>query len=142
MAIASTGHRHGIMAPSMIGIVLSLATLPIHLLVDHQTSIELAGTLIAVIGAIYFGFAIQAGSLRVMLVEGTVANLFIVAGLASFWVSPWIAPVAYALHGVWDWLHHGLEHSRDLVAPRAWYPPFCAAYDWIFAIGLTAIWLA
>ena len=83
MTIAAAEHRHGILAPSMIGVVLSLATLPVHLYVDHATSVELAGTLIAAIGAIYVGFAIQVGTARVVAVEGAVATLFIAAGLAS-----------------------------------------------------------
>jgi hypothetical protein len=138
---AAHKHTHGVLAPSMIGIGLSLATLPLHLLIDHRYSVELAAVMVAVIGAIYVGFAIQAGSVRQIAVESIVATLFMAAGLAGLWLSPWAVPAAYVLHGVWDWLHHGLGHDGALVAPRGWYPPFCAAYDWVFALGLAAIWL-
>lgn len=139
---AAHKHHHGVLAPSMIGIGLSLATLPLHLLIDHDHSVELAAVMVAVIGAIYVGFAIQAGSVRQIAVESAVATLFMAAGLAGLWLSPWVVPVAYVMHGLWDWLHHGRDHDGALVAPRGWYPPFCAAYDWVFAIGLAAIWLA
>ncbi|MFZ2871185.1 DUF6010 family protein [Zavarzinia sp.] len=143
MTIAATHkHHHGVFAPSMVGIGLSLATLPLHLLIAHEQSVELAAVMVAMIGAIYVGFAIQAGSVRQIAVESVVATLFMVAALAGLWLSPWVIPAAYVLHGLWDWLHHDRDHSADLVAPRGWYPPFCAAYDWVFAFGLAALWLA
>ncbi|PWR18814.1 DUF6010 family protein [Zavarzinia compransoris] len=140
-AIDKHHHHQGVLAPALVGIGLSVLTVPAHLFLPRDASIDLAAVTVAVIGAIYLGFAIQAGSVRQIAVEAVVAVLFLGAALAGLWWSPWVVPAAYAGHGVWDWLHHGRGHSRDLVAVKSWYPPFCAAYDWIFALGLAAIWL-
>lgn len=134
-------HRAGVLTPSLIGIGLSIGTLPLHLFLPHEASVDLAAMTVAVIGAIYLGFAIQAGTPRQVVVEALVSTLFLGAALAGLWWSAWVVPAAYAAHGVWDWLHHGRSDSADLVAVRAWYPPFCAAYDWVFAGGLALIWL-
>lgn len=140
---AAEKHRHGVVVgASLAGFLFSAATLPVHFFIDHGPSVELAAVTVAVVGAIYVGFAVQAGTVRQIVVETLVATLFMAAGLASLWVSPWFAPAAFAAHGFWDWLHHGRAHSADLIAPAAWYPPMCAAYDWVFAAGLAAIWLA
>ncbi|MGH9892906.1 MAG: DUF6010 family protein [bacterium] len=120
--------------------VLSLISLPIHALLDDERSIELASVVVAVIGAIYAGFAIQGGTVCQMVIEGLVASLFLAGALAGLWCTPWVIPVAYVLHGIWDALHHRSNGHRDLVMIPRWYPPFCAVYDWIFAIGLALLW--
>lgn len=125
-------------SPSLIGIMLSLASLPLHFLLGKTHSIQLASIILAVIGAIYVGFALQKGSIRQILVEASVASLFIGSAIGGMWLTSWIVPVAYVLHGFWDVAHH--RHSRLVEVPH-WYPPFCAAYDWLFAAGLTAIWI-
>lgn len=123
----------------LIGAVLSLASLPLHLLISHAQSVQLASIIIAVIGAIYVGFALQLGSLRQILIEIGVASLFFGAALIGIWANPWVIPVAYVAHGLWDFVHH--DHSKLTKVPH-WYPPFCAVYDWVFAAGLTAIWMS
>ena len=65
----------------LIGAVLGLASLPIHLLISHEQSVQLAGVVIAVIGAIYVGFALQLGSIRQISVEIGAACLFLGAAL-------------------------------------------------------------
>ncbi|MDO8422507.1 MAG: hypothetical protein Q7S99_10140 [Parvibaculum sp.] len=122
----------------LIGAVLGLASLPIHLLISHEQSVQLAGVVIAVIGAIYVGFALQLGSIRQISVEIGAACLFLGAALIGIWGNPWVIPVAYAAHGMWDFAHH--EHSKFTKIPH-WYPPFCAVVDWVIATGLTAIWM-
>ncbi len=145
--MTATTHEHhhacgGVFGPSAAGLALGVATLPLHYLLGHSQSVQLAALLVGVIGAIYVGFAIQGGSLRQTVVEIAVATMFLGAALGALWISPWCAPAAVALHGVWDWIHHLMPGSRDLVAPRPWYPPMCAAYDWIYGLGLTLIWVS
>tara|TARA_R110002124_G_scaffold133955_7_gene296581 strand:- start:3197 stop:3610 length:414 start_codon:yes stop_codon:yes gene_type:complete len=123
----------------LIGAVLSLASLPLHLLISHTQSVQLSSIIIAVIGAIYVGFALQLGSIRQIIVEIGVAILFLGAALVGIWVNPWVIPVAYVAHGLWDFAHH--DHSQLTKIPN-WYPPFCAVYDWVFAAGLAAIWMS
>lgn len=122
-----------------IGALLSLGSLPLHLILPHAQSVQFASVLIAVIGAIYIGFALQTGSIRQIVIEACVASGFFAAALIGLWLNQWAVPIAYFLHGVWDLAHH---KRTKLVAVPIWYPPFCAAYDWLFAGGIAAIWFA
>lgn len=125
--------------PGLIGGAMALALLPVHLWLDHLRSVELSAVMIAAIGAIYAGFALQRGTLRQMIVELTVASAFFIAALAGLWLTAWIVPAAYVAHGLWDALHHR-DHPALTPIP-IWYPPFCAVLDWVYAAGLTAIWM-
>ena len=85
---------------------------------------------LAVIGAIYVGFAFSDGRIPIVVLELAVGTGFVVLGLLGLWVAPVFVAVGIALHGVWD-----LAHRPRLVTTRlpAWYPAFCAAYDFVFA---------
>ena len=120
-----------------IGAVLALATLPLHVIVTHSTSVVLAALAVAAVGAVYIGFALRDGRVRNMGIEFVVGMLFLVAGAIGLLVTPWAIPAAFVAHGLWDAAHHRLV---DTQMPR-WYIPFCAVYDFVFAAGLTLIWL-
>lgn len=126
----------------LVGIVGSVATLPLHLAVPHNFSVVLAAVVLIVIGAIYIGFSIMTETVAGIVGESVVATLFIAAGVAAMYGWWWMVPMGYALHGGWDLLHHARHLPAMLVRPPVWYPPFCAAYDWLFAVGITAIWLS
>lgn len=116
---------------------LALATLPLHALLPQRLSVVLAALMLAAIGAIYVGFALRDGRTRAMATEIIVAALFLGAAAIGLTVDPWVIPAAYFAHGLWDAAHH---RHVDTAMPR-WYIPFCALYDWVFAAGLTLIWL-
>jgi hypothetical protein len=120
-----------------LGGVLALAALPLHAMLPHRLSVELAALMLAAIGAIYVGFALRDGRTRTMAMEIIVATLFLFTAAISLTVNPWVIPAAYLAHGVWDAAHH---RHVDTAMPR-WYIPFCALYDWVLAIGLALIWL-
>jgi len=126
------------LSPALIGGVLSIGSLPMHLILSHLHSVQLAAMLLAVIGAIYVGFALQRGSTPQIVVEIMVASGFMAVALLGLWVNQWAIPIGYVLHGAWDFAHH--RHKRLVTIP-SWYPSFCAIYDWVFAIGLMVIWL-
>ena len=116
--------------PAASGAVLAIATVPLHLILSKPHSKQFA----AVIGAIYVGLGLQKGNRPQIATEISAAAGFIAAALAALWVSAWIAPVAYAVHGIWDYAHH--EDAR--IAPRPWKlvaipVSFCAVYDWLAA---------
>ncbi|TFU03135.1 hypothetical protein EUV02_08035 [Polymorphobacter arshaanensis] len=119
-----------------IGAVLALATLPLHLLVTHATSVVLAALAVSAVGAIYIGFALRDGRGRNIGIECVVGMLFFAAGALGLLVTPWAIPAAFVAHGLWDAAHHRLV---DTQMPR-WYIPFCAVYDFVFTAGLTLIW--
>lgn len=82
------------------------------------------------IGAIYIGFALSDGRLAIMALESFVATLFIVLAFLGLWVAPVLIAVGLILHGFWDLAHRPRGITTKL---PAWYPPFCAAYDFVFA---------
>ena len=123
--------------PARLGAGLALVSLPAHFLLAPTASHQLAASVLALVAGIYVGFAIQDGRAKTLAVEGTFALGFVAVALAGLWVSPWAIPVAYLLHGLWDVAHH---RGIDTVMP-AWYVPFCAVFDWVFAADLTVAWL-
>jgi Family of unknown function (DUF6010) len=85
---------------------------------------------LAVIGAIYVGFAFSDGRLPIVILELSVGTAFVVLALLGLWLAPVFLAVGLILHGFWDLAHRPRGITTKL---PAWYPPFCAAYDFVFA---------
>lgn len=85
---------------------------------------------LAMIGAIYMGFAFADGRPAIMILELSVATGFITLALLGLWVAPMFIAAGLVLHGIWDLLHSPRGVKTKL---PAWYPPFCAAFDFLFA---------
>jgi hypothetical protein len=85
---------------------------------------------LAVIGAIYVGFAFSDGRLPIVILELSVGTGFLVLALLGLWMAPVFLAVGLVLHGVWDLAHRPGGIPTKL---PGWYPPFCAAYDFVFA---------
>ena len=96
---------------------------------DPSTVLALSITLIA---AVYIGFAVADGRPRIIAVEVTVATVFVVLAATAVTGSPWLLVLGFAGHGVKDLWQ---ERTRYVVNTR-WWPPFCAAVDWLVAIIL------
>lgn len=136
--VPSPARGNGARIGAAVGIVGAIATLPLHFLLSDAQSLQFSAVVVAFVGAVYCGFALQRGSLPQIAVEFVVAFGFLGAALLGLWVEPLVIPAAFVAHGAWDALHH--QHQRRLVPIPHWYPPFCALYDWIYALGLLAIW--
>lgn len=78
------------------------------------------------VASYYLAFAVVDGRGEVMLSEMAIAAVFVGAAVAGFKISPWIAVVALAGHGVMDGFHHLLVHNTGV--PQVW-PGFCMAFD-------------
>jgi len=84
---------------------------------------------IALIAAVYIGFAVADGRPKVIAVEVIIAGIFVVIGAAAVTSTAWLLVVAYAGHGFKDlW-----QERPHFVANTRWWPPFCAAVDWLVA---------
>jgi hypothetical protein len=94
------------------------------------------GVALALIAAVYVGFAVADGRKVVIAVEVTVAFAFVIcATLAMAWF-PWLIVVGLIAHGLKDlW-----QHRTQFVANTRWWPPFCLVVDFV-AAALTAILL-
>jgi Family of unknown function (DUF6010) len=94
---------------------------------DH---VAFHSVVLTMIGAIYLGFALSDGRLPIVILEGLAGTAFIVLALLGLWWAPAFVAVGLILHAFWD-----LAHRPNLVTTKIprWYPPFCAAYDLVFA---------
>ena len=92
---------------------------------------------LALIAAIYIGFAVADGRRHVLAVETAVASAFVVVAAAAVTGSAWLIVAGLVGHGVKD----AWQHRTQFVANTRWWPPFCAAVDFV-AAGLLAALLA
>lgn len=132
---ASAGSVHrGVRGAVACGVVVGVVqgALPLALAwLDPATVYALALTLIA---AVYVGFAVADGRLNVLVVEVGVAVGFVALAAAVTMGFPWLIVAGLAAHGAKDlWQHH-----TQFVAGTRWWPPFCAAVDWV-AAGVVAV---
>jgi hypothetical protein len=84
---------------------------------------------IAFIATVYIGFAVADGRRNILVVETVVACLFIVVAALGVTESPWLLVAGFFAHGCKDlW-----QHRTGFVRGTRWWPPFCAAVDWVAA---------
>jgi hypothetical protein len=84
---------------------------------------------LALIAAIYIGFAVADGRRHVIIVEVTVAALFVLAAAAGVTGWSWLLVLGLTGHGLKDlW-----QHRTRFVRNTRWWPPFCATVDWVAA---------
>jgi hypothetical protein len=92
---------------------------------------------LALIAAIYIGFAVADGRPHVLVVETAVASAFVVVAAAGLTGTVWLIVAGLVGHGVKDlW-----QHRTGFVAGTRWWPPFCATVD-VVAAGLIAVAIA
>ena len=90
---------------------------------------------IALIAAVYIGFAVADGRPTVIAVECTVAGAFVVLAAAGVTGSAWLLVLGLIGHGIKDlW-----QHRTHYVANTRWWPPFCLAVDWLAAAVIAVV---
>jgi hypothetical protein len=87
---------------------------------------------LSLIAAVYLGFAVADGRPRVIAVESTIAAVFVMLAAIGVTATSWLLVVGYAGHGLKDYW----QQRRQYVANTRWWPPFCAAVDWLVAAVL------
>ncbi len=81
--------------------------------------------MVALIAAVYIGFAVSDGRPKVIAVESTVVAAFFVVTASAITVTPWLLVGLYLAHGAKDlW-----QHRTGFVRGTRWWPPFCFAVD-------------
>lgn len=88
--------------------------------------------LLALIAAVYIGFAVADGRPKVIAVECTIAGAYVLLAGAGVTGSAWLLVLGYAGHGLKDFW----QERSHYVAGTRWWPPFCAAVDWLVAVVL------
>jgi hypothetical protein len=100
-------------------------------------AVDVWGVALAVIAAIYVGFAVGDGRRKVIAVEVTVAFAFVICATAAMASYPWLIVIGLVGHGLKDlW-----QHRTQFVANTRWWPPFCFVVD-VVAAALTAALLS
>ena len=90
---------------------------------------------LALIAAVYIGFAVADGRPRVIAVETVVAAIFVVVGAAGVTGPAWLVVAGFVGHGLKDlW-----QHRSHYVANTRWWPPFCLVVDWVAAAILIVL---
>jgi hypothetical protein len=85
---------------------------------------------LAVIAPVYIGLAVADGRVRVVAVECVVAAAFVVVAATGVTGSGWLLALGFTAHGFKDvW-----QHRRRFVSGTRWWPPFCAAVDFVVAV--------
>lgn len=116
-------------APVVWGVVVGLAQAATPLALwwlDSATTYALG---LAVIAAIYVGFAVADGRPKVIAVESGVAFGFVLIAATAVTGSPWLLVAGLAGHGLKDlW-----QHRTHFVTGTRWWPPFCMVIDFVVA---------
>jgi hypothetical protein len=90
---------------------------------------------LALIAAVYIGFAVADGRPAVVAVESGVAGVFVVLAAIGVTGPAWLLVVGLTAHGLKDlWQEH-----RHYVANTRWWPPFCLVVDWVAAAILVVL---
>ena len=128
-AAVATPRSAGLRTPLMWGVVVGVlqAASPLAFWWLDTPVVYALG--LAVIAAIYIGFAVADGRAYVIAAESVVATAFVVVAAAAITGSPWLLVVGLAGHGFKDlW-----QHRRQFVANTRWWPPFCLVVDFVVA---------
>ena len=112
-------------------------TLPLHLFLPFEISVQVAALLLALIAGAYIGFGAADGRMSAFATEFVGAGTFGFAAFMGLIWQPWVIAVGIFAHAFWDFLHH-----NDLFGARIpkWYIPFCVWIDVAVGTGLLVIW--
>jgi hypothetical protein len=90
---------------------------------------------LALIAAVYIGFAVADGRPTVIAVEAGVAAVFVVVAAAGVTGPAWLLVAGLSGRGFKDpW-----QHRSHYVANTGWWPPFCLVVDWVAAAILVLL---
>jgi hypothetical protein len=124
-ASTSATNRTAILSGIGLGIIQAATPLALWWL-DSSTVYALG---LAAIAAIYVGFAVSDGRMRIIAVESSVAFAFILVAAAAVTGTPWLLVAGFIGHGLKDlW-----QHRTQFVANTRWWPPFCMTVDFVVA---------
>jgi len=130
--LTPTPREQSIRVPVLWGLAFGAiqAASPLALRWLDQATVQ--ALLLALIAAVYIGFAVADGRPKVIAVECTIAGAFVLLAAAGVTGSAWLLVLGYTGHGLKDFWQ---EHSHYVASTR-WWPPFCAAVDWLVAVVL------
>jgi hypothetical protein len=129
-----SSERHSLRAPVLWGLALGAVQAASPLIFQWIEPATLHAMYISLIAAVYIGFAVADGRPTVLVVEVAIASAFVLIAAVAVTATAWLLVLGYAGHGLKDYW----QHRRQYVANTRWWPPFCAAVDWLVALVLIA----
>ena len=137
MSVQQRGDVAGLRTPVAWGVVWGCLQAASPLAFWWLTAANVYALGLTLIAAVYIGFAVADGRARVIAVETVVAAAFVLLAAAGVTGSAWLLVAGLAGHGCKDlW-----QHRTGFVANTRWWPPFCAAVDFV-AAALIAVLIA
>ena len=127
-----TGSGHSNRAPVLWGLVVGAVQCASPLALRWLDQATVQALLLAMIAGVYVGFAVADGRPRVIAVESSVTAAFVLLAAAAVTGSAWLLVLGYAGHGLKDFW----QHRSQYVSGTRWWPPFCAAVDFLVAVVL------
>jgi hypothetical protein len=134
MRQGSPGGHRSLRGPVLWGLALGAFQAASPLILQWIEPATLHAMYISLIAAVYIGFAVADGRPKVITVEVAVASTFVLIAAVAVTATAWLLVLGYAGHGLKDYW----QHRRRYVANTRWWPPFCAAVDWLVALVLIA----
>ncbi len=134
----STATRRSLRGPVLWGLAVGAVQVASPLILRWLEPATLHAMYIGLIAAVYIGFAVADGRPKVIAVEATVTSAFVLIAAVAVTATAWLLVLGYAGHGLKDYW----QHRRQYVVNTRWWPPFCAAVDWLVALVLIAVIVA
>jgi hypothetical protein len=121
--------REDLRGPVLWGVVIGVAQAATPLAFWWLDTATVYALGLAVIAAVYIGFAVADGRWKVFAVESGVATMFVVIAAAAITGTSWLLVVGFVGHGLKDFW----QHRTHFVANTRWWPPFCLVVDVVVA---------
>jgi hypothetical protein len=111
--------EHSIRVPVLWGLAFGAiqAASPLALWWLDQATVQ--ALLLALIAAVYIGFAVADGRPKVIAVECTVAGAFVLLAAAGVTGPAWLLVLGYAGHGLKDFWQEHRDHCRSRISSLA-----------------------
>jgi hypothetical protein len=119
----------------VIGLVLGLLFVLLVHTIPPQPARQIIALVLAFTACTYAGalLAQEASPPASVVAELLVAAVVLALAVVGLRASTTSLAAGYLLHGVWDLLHHPRGVPTRVVR---WFPPACAAFDFVVAVAL------
>jgi hypothetical protein len=121
--------KRSILVPVLWGLVFGAIQAASPLAIRWLEPATVQALLLVLIAAVYIGFAVADGRPRIIAVETCVAGAFLLLATTAVTATAWLLVIGYTAHGLKD----AWQERTHYVANTRWWPPFCAAVDWLLA---------
>ncbi|WP_284641165.1 DUF6010 family protein [Paenibacillus silviterrae] len=108
------------------GILLALLTIRCFYWFYSPIAYEMFALFLGYTACVYLGAALADSRIQWISVEFGMSLLFFTIAAMGLLVSPMWIGIGFALHGIWDMLHHPKVIKTKVIH---WFPPLCAIFD-------------